>query len=229
MIEPKLAVRDLHAGYRGTAVVHGVDLDVAAGEIVAVFGPNGAGKSTALLTIMGILPRISGRILWNGEERQLSAHARARAGAAFVGERSVFTRLSVEANLRLGRGDPRRALTLFPELGPLLERRAGQLSGGEQQMLTMGRALAGQPSVLLLDEVSSGLAPIVVHRLFQAVRAAADEGMAVLLVEQQVLGALEVADRVCILNQGEFVFDGTKDEVAARPDLLREGYFSAGS
>jgi branched-chain amino acid transport system ATP-binding protein len=227
MTAPRLAVRGLYAGYRGSAVVRDVTLDVAAGEVVAIFGPNGAGKTTTLLTIMEMLPRLAGQVRWDGADQRLPAYRRARAGAAFVGERSVLARLSVEANLRLGRGDPQRALALFPELRPLLRRRAGKLSGGEQQMLTIGRALAGEPSVLLLDEVSSGLAPIIIDRLFQAVREAANRGIAVLLVEQQVLGALRIADRVLVLNQGELVFSGTREQIADQPDLLRQGYFSA--
>jgi branched-chain amino acid transport system ATP-binding protein len=224
---PRLDVRALRAGYRRIEVVHGIDLQVNAGEIVALFGPNGAGKTTTLLTIMGMLPPIGGTVCWDGNERHLAPHKRAQTGVAPVIGRSVLQQLSTLANLRLGRGHPERALQLFPELRPLLRRRAGLLSGGEQQMLTMARALAANPSVLLLDEVSSGLAPIIVTRLFDAARQAADQGVAVLLVEQQIRRALSIADRVYILSQGTVAFAGSSHELTRRFDVVENAYLAA--
>jgi branched-chain amino acid transport system ATP-binding protein len=226
MAPPKLAVRALRAGYGNIEVVHSIDLQVDSGEIVALFGPNGAGKTTTLLTIMGMLPAMGGTISWDGTERLLPPHKRVQAGVAPVIGRSVLHQLSALANLRLGRGQPERALEFFPELRPLLRRRAGLLSGGEQQMLTMARALASDPSVLLLDEVSAGLAPIIVARLFEAARKAADQGVAVLLVEQQIRRALSIADRVCIISQGAITFTGSCDEVRKRVDVIENAYLA---
>lgn len=225
---PRLRVRGLRAGYHKTEVVHGIDLEVHAGEVVALFGGNGAGKTTTMLTLMGCLPRLGGEIFWGDADTRLPAHQRARSGVSFVPERSVFHGISAEANLRLGKGDPATALELFPELVPLLRRRAGLLSGGEQQMLAMGRALAASPSVLLLDEISAGLAPVVVTRLFDAVRRAADEGTAVLLVEQQIRRALSVADRCYVLTRGEIALSGTVTELTAQRDTLEGAYFARG-
>ena len=223
---PKLEVRALRAGYRSTEVVHGIDLHVNAGEIVALFGPNGAGKTTTLLTIMGMLPVLGGTVRWDGRQEALAPHKRAQAGVAAVIGRSVLQRQTTLANLRLGRGEPERALELFPELRPLLRRRAGLLSGGEQQMLTMARALAAGPRVLLLDEVSAGLAPIIVTRLFDAARRAADNGVAVLLVEQQIRRALSVADRVYIIGHGTVTFSGSSDELSRRTDVVQQAYLA---
>jgi ABC-type branched-subunit amino acid transport system ATPase component len=220
-----LEVRSLRAGYGRIEVVHGIDLRLDAGEIVAIFGPNGAGKTTTLLTIVGALSRLGGEVLFDGEDLRLSPHKLARQGISLVAERSVFFRLSVEANLRMGRGDPARALEIFPELRPLLRRRAGLLSGGEQHILTMARALAADPAVLLLDEVSSGLAPVIVDRLFDAAREAAERGVGVILVEQQMQRALSVADRVYVLNQGRMTFSGTPGS-AATEELLATAYFA---
>lgn len=220
----KLEVRRLRGGYRKIEVVHGIDLSLDGGEVVALFGPNGAGKTTALLTLMGMLPRLGGEVRWSGAERKAPA---ARAGdIAFVGERAVFHQLSTEANLRLGRGSLDKALELFPELHQLLKRRAGLLSGGEQQMLAVARALAGEPSVLILDEVSSGLAPLIVGRLFEAIRAAADRGVAVLLVEQQARKALAITDRGYILNLGKIVHSASRDDLSRSTDLMAASYFS---
>jgi branched-chain amino acid transport system ATP-binding protein len=226
MSPPALQVRGLRAGYRNTEVVHGIDLTVAGGEIVALFGANGAGKTTTILTLAGVLPRLGGEVLWSGSSEQHPAHRRARRGLACVTERSVFQRLTVEANLILGRGMPERALAIFPELRPLLGRKAGLLSGGEQQMLTMARALAGSPGVLLLDEVSAGLAPVLADRLLAAARQAADDGAAILLVEQQVRRALSVADRCYVLSHGEVALAASAAEMLGRHRELTESYFS---
>lgn len=227
MSTSKLLVAGLKTGYGKAQVINGLDFHVDAGEIVAIFGPNGAGKTTTMQAIAGLLKLNAGSVLWDGVQQRGSAHKLARSGVAFVGERSVFYQLSAEANLRLGRGPVEDALEHFPELVPLLKRRAGLLSGGEQQMLTMARALAARPSVLLLDEVSAGLAPLIVNRLYAAARKAAEGGMAILLVEQQVRRALKIADRGYVLNRGNFTFSGSAEELTAH---LSDGesYFTSG-
>ncbi len=207
----------LDAGYGEIVVVRGVHLHVAAGEVVALLGPNGSGKSTTLLTLAGELPVLAGQVLWDGEPTSEPLYRRARRGMAFVPEeRSVLMQMSVRDNLLIGRGGVRGALDIFPELEPLLDRRAGLLSGGEQQMLTLGRALATKPTVLLVDELSLGLAPLIVDRLLAAVRAAATEdGVAVILVEQQVRRALGVADRWYLMRRGVVVAEGDRTTSAA--------------
>ena len=222
---PVLEVRELTAGYGDLAAVRKVSVSLFSGEIVALLGANGAGKTTMLLSTVGVLPRMQGQVWWQGAPCSLSLHRLARSGLAFVpGAPSVITRLSVRDNLRLGSGGVDRALGYFPELSGLLDRRAGLLSGGEQQMLAMARALAGQPKVLLVDELSMGLAPMVVDRLLRALRAAADaEGLAVLLVEQQIRRALAVADRWHLLSNG-VITDSGRPEDHAR---LQASYFTA--
>jgi branched-chain amino acid transport system ATP-binding protein len=222
-----LDVTDLRAGYHRIEVVHGIDLRVAAGEVVALLGPNGAGKTTTLLTLMGLLKPMGGKISWDGRYGPRPPHQLARSGLQLVAERSVFQSLSTEGNLALGRGDLTAALRLFPELKPLLKRRAGMLSGGEQQMLALARAIAGRPRMLLLDEMSAGLAPVVVSRLFAAAREAAHTlGVGILLVEQQVRRALSVADRGYVLNRGAIAAAGTTAELRAEFDAGRADYFA---
>ncbi len=213
----ELRVSGLAAGYGEAAVVRDVDLTVVAGEVVALFGPNGAGKSTTLLTIAGELAALDGTITWNAKPLRGPLHARVRQGLGLVPEeRSVLSTLSVRDNLRLGRGTTADALELFPELEPLLGRRAGLLSGGEQQMLSLGRALAARPRLLMVDELSLGLAPQVVERLLDAIREAArTTGVAVLLVEQQARRALHVADRWYLMRRGGIVAEGTSASGAA--------------
>jgi branched-chain amino acid transport system ATP-binding protein len=200
----------LTAGYGDLAAVRDLSIDVRAGEIVALFGPNGAGKTTTLLACVGLLPCMSGEIRWLGERSTQPMHRLARSGLAYVPEgRSVTTGLSVADNLRIGRGTVDQALAIFPELEPLLDRPAGLLSGGEQQMLVLGRALAGNPRALLVDELSLGLAPLIVERLLGVLREAAErDGLAVLLVEQQAREALSVADRWYLLRGGALVQQG---------------------
>lgn len=222
-----LAARALSAGYHGHAIIRDLDLEVHAGEIVALLGPNGAGKTTTMLTLAGELRPLSGTVDFLGEPTTAPLHRRARGGLGFVTEeRSVFADLSAMENLRVGDADIAEALELFPELEPLLKRRGGLLSGGEQQMLTLARALARRPRVLLADELSLGLAPLIVERLLAAVRKAADEhGVGVVLVEQHVKQALKVADHVMVMRSGEVVLRGTVDEVAGR---LEDAYLSSG-
>jgi ABC-type branched-subunit amino acid transport system ATPase component len=218
--KPVLAARALSAGYRGVACVRGIDLEVHPGEVVVVLGPNGAGKTTTLLTLAGALPSLGGEVLMSGRTTTLPLHRRVHAGLGLVPEeRSITSTLSVRGNLRIGPGPVERALELFPELRPLLGRRAGLLSGGEQRMLSTARALAARPSVLLADELSLGLAPKIVARLMTALRAAADAGAGVLLVEQHARQALAVADRAYILQRGQVVWSGSAPE--ARKNLRR--------
>ncbi len=225
-----LRVSGLRAGYDGVPVVRDLDLEVAEGEVVALLGPNGAGKTTSLLTISGILPVLHGEItLFGATTKGRRPHQLARLGLGHVPEdRALFFQLTVRENLRLGRGgagDLERVLDLFPALEPLLDRRAGLLSGGEQQMLALGRALLGRPRLLMVDEMSLGLAPIIVDRLLPVLRTiATDGGCGVLLVEQHVHKALRVADRAVVLNHGDVVLAGSAAELAAEGELVAASY-----
>ncbi|HEY2652880.1 MAG TPA: ABC transporter ATP-binding protein [Solirubrobacteraceae bacterium] len=217
-----LQTKDLAVGYQGNPVVRDLNLEVKAGEVVAILGSNGAGKTTTLMAIAGRLKPLAGSIAFDGRNERKPLHARAREGLSFVTEeRSVFMRLSARDNLRVAGVEPEDACALFPELKPLLRRTAGLLSGGEQQMLTLARALARKPKLLLADELSLGLAPMVVVRLLDAVRnAAASRDVGVLMVEQHVHQALKYADRVYGMRRGEVILTGTPDEVRSGIDQL---------
>ena len=229
---PLLAVRDLHAGYGETEVLRGVDIAVDAGEIVAVLGSNGAGKSTLNRAISGVLRSRKGSIRFAGHiiEHEKPASIVSR-GLIHVPEgRCVFPNLSVKDNLDLGsyrRGSGRRrqnrerVFGIFPRLAQRQSQRAGSLSGGEQQMLAIGRGLMAEPVLLILDEPSLGLSPLLVEELFVLIQRINREGIALLLVEQNVVQSLEVAHRAYILENGSVVLDGTSDQLRDNPDLKR--------
>ncbi|GAA3528305.1 ABC transporter ATP-binding protein [Nocardioides daeguensis] len=219
--------RGLTAGYGSTPAVHDLDLEVAEGEIAVLLGANGAGKTTTLLALAGELRPMRGTadVLDCGRRSRLDR--RARSGLGYLTEgRCVFMGLTGWENLKLGRGKPARALELFPELEPHLGKRAGLLSGGQQQMLALGRILATEPRLVLADELSLGLAPLVVQRLLGALRAAADRGAAVVLVEQHVRHALAIADRGYVLRRGRVALSGTGAELAADADSIGRQYLT---
>jgi ABC-type branched-subunit amino acid transport system ATPase component len=231
MTDPLLAVEGLSAGYDRAAVVRGLDLTVGAGEIVGLLGANGAGKTTTLRAISGLIRPLQGRITFAGRDLAgVSPTQRARLGIVHVPEgRGIFYGLTVAEHFRLGfrgeRPDEEAAYEHFPKLGELRTRRVGLLSGGEQQMLAVGRALARSPRLLLLDELSLGLAPVIVESLLPVVRDYAQKsGCGVLLVEQHVQLALEVADRGYVLSHGEIVLHEPVEVLRADRQLLIASY-----
>ena len=231
MTDTVLAIEQLTAGYDEAAVIRELELTVGRGEVVALLGANGAGKTTTLRAISGIVKPMGGRILYAGNDlASVSPPARARLGIAHVPEgRGIFFGLTVAEHFRLcHRGevlDAEIAYSYFPALRELRGRRAGLLSGGEQQMLAIGRALARKPSLLLLDELSLGLAPVIVERLLPIVREYAKEsGCAVLLVEQHIHLALEVADRGYVLSHGGIILQNDADKLRADRQLLIASY-----
>lgn len=227
--EALVEVANLRAGYGEAAVVRDLYLEVRKGEIVALVGPNGAGKTTTLLTIAGELAPLGGTITFSGDTRRRRLHQRARAGLGLVTEeRSVFMGLTTLENLRVGRGDIDFALDLFPELRTKLSTVAGLLSGGEQQMLTLGRALSRKTSLLLVDELSLGLAPLAVDRLLTAVRSAADDGLGVLLVEQHIDKVLRIADTGIVMRRGTVEMRGAAPELRGRLGEIESSYLASG-
>jgi branched-chain amino acid transport system ATP-binding protein len=231
MSDAVLSIEELTAGYDGAPVIRDVSLHVGPGEVVALLGANGAGKTTTLKAVSGIVRPLRGRIVFDGDDTAKVAPAvLARRGIAHVPEgRGLFFGLTVAEHFRLGhrgeRLDAERAFEYFPALAPLRSRRVGLLSGGEQQMLAVARALVREPRLLMLDELSLGLAPIIVERLLPVVRKyALDSGCAVLLVEQHVQLALEIADRGYVLSHGEVVLERSAQELRGDEQLLVASY-----
>jgi branched-chain amino acid transport system ATP-binding protein len=217
----------------GFPIVREISLSVAPGGVTLLLGPNGAGKTTLLEAISGVLPCQAGRIILDGRAIQkLPRVARARLGLAHVEQgRTVFAGLSVDENLRVAAQPAQiaQAYDLFPELVAKRRLAAGMLSGGEQQMLVLARALINQPQVVLIDELSLGLAPLIVRRLLPLIQRLAQAGMAILLVEQFASLALAIAEQAFILNHGTLVYQGHASELQRQPALLQQGYLGGSS
>ncbi len=240
MTIPLLEVENLHAGYGAAEVLRGIGLAAPQGSVITVIGPNGAGKSTLLAALMGVLPITRGQVRFGGADvARLTLEERVMAGLALVPEkRELFGTMSVEDNLLLGGWRPMRqrvrawrdgldrVYTLFPRLQERRAQHAGTLSGGERQMLAVGRALMGQPRLLMLDEPSLGLAPLVVRDIFATIRQLRDSGVTILLVEQNARAALEVADHAYVLETGDLVLQGPARQLADDPRVI-ETYLGA--
>jgi branched-chain amino acid transport system ATP-binding protein len=230
---PLLSVDDLHAGYGRAEVLHGIHLQAAPGSVITVIGPNGAGKSTLLNALMGVLPS-RGAVRLRGESLAArSLEERVRDGMALVPEqRALFGSMPVEDNLRLGAwrrvragerdaaDDLERVFALFPRLKERRTQLAGTLSGGERQMLALGRALMSRPALLMLDEPSLGLAPLVVREIFKTIDGLRSTGVTILLVEQNARAALEVADHGYVLEMGQIALQGPAAELARDPRVV---------
>ncbi len=239
MTKALLRVGELHAGYGRAEVVSGLSLHLDKGQVVTVIGPNGAGKSTLLKALMGMLPS-RGAVIFNGQDLADSRlEDRVMAGLALVPEnRELFSTMSVGDNLVLGgfrpmklkvpnwRSELERVFELFPRLKERRTQLAGTLSGGERQMLALGRALMSQPKLLMLDEPSLGLAPLVVREIFQIIGRLRDQGTSILLVEQNARAALEVASYAYVLETGSIALEGTADQLASDPRVI-ETYLGA--
>ena len=233
-VHPVLEVRDLHVSYGAIEALKGVSLTLGQGEIVTLIGANGAGKSTTLRAIMGLVPARSGEVAFQGHPTRTRPTFRlVRDGLVLVPEgRAIFANLSVHENLEMGAyarrdaqvsSDMERVFQVFPRLKERDKQTAGTLSGGEQQMLAIGRALMSRPKVLLLDEPSLGLAPLLVHTIFEAIEEIHRQGTPVLLVEQNANAALKHSNRAYVLETGSVALEGTSEEVAANP-RVKEAY-----
>ncbi len=230
-----LSVRSLQLGYGAIVAVRGIDLDVGTGELVTVIGANGAGKTTSLNGIAGALPVRAGSIVFDGEDiTRLPVHERVRRGMSLVPEgRGIFARLTVAENLDMGaylrrdaagvRADLERSYALFPRLAERRRQLAGTLSGGEQQMLAIARALMGRPRLLLLDEPSMGLAPLVTRLIFDTIRSISAERVSILLIEQNARAALELAARAYVLESGRVTLAGPSAAILSS-DGVRRAY-----
>jgi branched-chain amino acid transport system ATP-binding protein len=237
MSEPMLAVRGVKSFYGNIMALKGVALDVHEGEIVTLIGANGAGKSTLMMTVFGNPRAREGRILYRGQDiTNLPTHEIARLRIAQSPEgRRIFSRMTVRENLQMGAlideanfgDDLKRVCALFPMLEQRLDQRGGTLSGGEQQMLAIARALMSRPALLLLDEPSLGLAPLVVKRIFEVIRSLNKEGMTIFLVEQNAFHALKLAHRAYVMVNGAITITGTGRELLATPEV-RAAYLEGG-
>lgn len=230
-----LRIRNVSAGYAGIAVLHGVSLHVAKGEAVCLVGANGAGKSTLLQVVSGLIRPFSGELRFEDVDLStLPPHRIVAAGLVQVPEaRELFPSMTVRENLDLGafalrraaqaeiRANRARLLELFPVLGQRLEQKAGTLSGGEQQMLAIARALMAKPRLLILDEPSLGLAPLVIKEIFQTLTELRQEGLTILLVEQNALAAMRISDRAYVLQAGRMLLSGTAEELQGNDDFRR--------
>ena len=228
---PILQLRDTKVAYGAIEAVKGISLELAKGELVSLIGANGAGKTTTLNAIAGILGTAGGEIRYAGEAiDKLPAHKRLRKGLALVPEgRGIFTRLTVEENLRMGaycrrdtdavEADMERIFGMLPRVKERLAQVAGTLSGGEQQMVAIGRALLSRPKLLLLDEPSMGLAPLVVEKIFEVIRSVAAEGVTILLVEQNANLALEFSQRAYVMESGRITLSGSGADLLADPKV----------
>ena len=233
---PKLAISNLDAFYGRAQILSGVALQARAGEATALLGRNGAGKTTTFRSVMGLVPRRRGSIRFDGIEiLGRPTHEIARAGLGYAPEdRRIFTELTLEENLEVGRQPPRpgaptwtpeRVFALFPDLAEMRKRPGGRMSGGEQKMLTIARTLMGNPTLLLLDEPSEGLAPKIVERIAAAIVDLKRQGLAIVVSEQNLRFARLVCDRAAILEKGRLRFVGSFAELEARPDL-RDAYLA---
>jgi branched-chain amino acid transport system ATP-binding protein len=231
-----LSVSGLNAHYGPAHILFDVGFEVGEGEVVAFLGRNGAGKSTTFRSLVGLVPRREGKILFRGSDISAKpTHEIARAGLGYVPEdRRIFTDLTVEENLAVGLQPPRpgaptwtpeRLYALFPNLAEMRRRPGGRMSGGEQQMLTIARTLAGNPSLVLLDEPSEGLAPKIVEQMADAILAMKREGLSVLLSEQNLHFARLISDRAYIIETGRLRFGGTMAELEAQPEI-RDAYLA---
>ena len=230
---PLLAVDGLHAHYGKSHILQGVDFHVGQGEVVSLLGRNGVGRSTTLKAIMGLVPPSAGRIRLRGRDLTgARSYTICRCGIAYVPEeREVFANLTVDENLRMGEqrateGAPQwtveQMFDYFPRLKERRNTKAGSLSGGEQQMLTMCRSLLGNPLVMLIDEPTEGLAPKIVAVVGEAIRDIHRRGVSVVLVEQKLAIALKVSTRVCVMGHGRIVFEGTPEQLTSNPQLLKD-------
>ena len=221
-----LTARGLFAGYGGGNVLRGIDFDIHPGETIGLMGRNGMGKTTLIRTLIGLLPAQQGQVLLDGTDAAgVPAFARARKGIAVVPEgRGVFASLTVMENLRLaattGDWTEARVLNLFPRLGQRAGNRGNQLSGGEQQMLAIGRALMTNPRLLILDEATEGLAPLIRDDIWRVIRIVREAGVAVVVVDKTVSAVLSVADRIAILVKGQIAWTGAPDSLRADPGMM---------
>ena len=230
-----LEIKDLFVSYGMMEVLHGISLKVEDKELVSVIGPNGAGKSTLIKTVMGLVKPTSGQILYNGQDiTHLPAHKRAGLGIGYVPEgRRVFAKLTVEENLRMGAYELKdkkkiadniaKVYEIFPRLGERKDQLASTMSGGEQQMLAISRALMLSPRMLLIDEVSMGLMPIMVNTCFDVIKKLNDQGITILVVEQNANKALKVADRGYVLETGDIVLSDTAENLR-KDDTVQRAY-----
>ena len=230
-----LVIKDLFVSYGMMEVLHGISLQVEDRELVSVIGPNGAGKSTLIKTVMGLVKPTSGQVLYNGQDiTRLPAHKRAGLGIGYVPEgRRVFAKLTVTENLRMGAYELKdkkkinrnmeRVFEIFPRLGERKDQMASTMSGGEQQMLAISRALMLSPRMLLIDEVSMGLMPIMVNTCFDVIKQLNDEGITILVVEQNANKALKVADRGYVLETGNIILSDTAENLR-RDDTVQKAY-----